>query len=261
MVKRYVAAMIRDAKTEEGLTEENFKELKQDISSFRYEVMGMMKTGKPALQGAKASSSSVDSSLAYPNSSLKVAPSPQSSQAKSKLNRFKIIASILKQGTSTASPRPPEASNGLPNGLMVSDESSSEKSSQKKNNSPKDIADFGLFQKRHWGGNEATSGSGEISREMYSLSEEAGESGGSDTEQQDKEHKAGGGDEKELLQTETEKEAAVNEAPNENSEVSTTNSSSDEGVRNESEEKDKESVPCSDSVATECLSGSSREEA
>lgn len=25
MVKRYVAAMIRDAKTEEGLTEENFK--------------------------------------------------------------------------------------------------------------------------------------------------------------------------------------------------------------------------------------------
>uniref|UniRef100_A0A4W5PCC0 Uncharacterized protein n=1 Tax=Hucho hucho TaxID=62062 RepID=A0A4W5PCC0_9TELE len=45
LVKRYVAAMIRDAKTEEGLTEENFKELKQDISSFRYEVMGMMKTG------------------------------------------------------------------------------------------------------------------------------------------------------------------------------------------------------------------------
>ncbi|XP_042167490.1 short transient receptor potential channel 4-like [Oncorhynchus tshawytscha] len=51
LVKRYVAAMIRDAKTEEGLTEENFKELKQDISSFRYEVMGMMKTGKPGLGG------------------------------------------------------------------------------------------------------------------------------------------------------------------------------------------------------------------
>uniref|UniRef100_A0A8C5EGE8 Short transient receptor potential channel 4-like n=1 Tax=Gouania willdenowi TaxID=441366 RepID=A0A8C5EGE8_GOUWI len=46
LVKRYVAAMIRDAKTEEGLTEDNFKELKQDISSFRYEVLGMMKNNK-----------------------------------------------------------------------------------------------------------------------------------------------------------------------------------------------------------------------
>ncbi|XP_065260469.1 short transient receptor potential channel 4 isoform X5 [Emys orbicularis] len=43
LVKRYVAAMIRDAKTEEGLTEENFKELKQDISSFRFEVLGLLK--------------------------------------------------------------------------------------------------------------------------------------------------------------------------------------------------------------------------
>ncbi|XP_039601753.1 short transient receptor potential channel 4b isoform X2 [Polypterus senegalus] len=46
LVKRYVAAMIRDAKTEEGLTEENFKELKQDISSFRYEVLGLLKGNK-----------------------------------------------------------------------------------------------------------------------------------------------------------------------------------------------------------------------
>ncbi|TNM84792.1 hypothetical protein fugu_008970 [Takifugu bimaculatus] len=63
LVKRYVAAMIRDAKTEEGLTEENFKELKQDISSFRYEVMGMMKTGKPALPGGKAGGSSAGRQL------------------------------------------------------------------------------------------------------------------------------------------------------------------------------------------------------
>ncbi|XP_069826042.1 short transient receptor potential channel 4-like [Dendropsophus ebraccatus] len=43
LVKRYVAAMIREAKTEEGLTEENFKEPKQEISSFRYEVLGLLK--------------------------------------------------------------------------------------------------------------------------------------------------------------------------------------------------------------------------
>ncbi|XP_039634461.1 short transient receptor potential channel 4-like isoform X2 [Perca fluviatilis] len=256
LVKRYVAAMIRDAKTEEGLTEENFKELKQDISSFRYEVMGMVKTGKPTLQGAKASGSSVESSLAYPNASLKVSSSPQTSQVKSKLNRFKMIASILKQGSSTASPRPPEASNGLPYGLVVSDENSGKKSSQKRN-SPKDITDFGLFQKRHWGGNEATSGAGE----MYSLSEEAGESGGSDAEQQDKEHRATGKDEKGLVQTEKEEEAAVNEALNKNGEVSNTNNSSNEDGKKETEEKDKESLPRSDSVASGCLTGSSREEA
>ncbi|XP_076607136.1 short transient receptor potential channel 4-like isoform X2 [Chaetodon auriga] len=258
LVKRYVAAMIRDAKTEEGLTEENFKELKQDISSFRYEVMGMMKTGKPALQGAKASGSSGDSSLAFSNPSLEVSPCPQSSQVKSKLNRFKIITSILKQGSSTASPRPPEASNGLPNGLLspVSDESSSEKSSQRRN-FPKDITEFGLFQKRHRSGNEDTIDGGEISRKMYSLSEEAAESGGSDTEGQGQEHKATGKDEKGLLGTEKEEDAAVNEALNENSEVSNTNNGSDEGGKIEMEEKDKESLPCSASVAD----GSSGEEA
>uniref|UniRef100_A0A4W2I3X3 Transient receptor potential cation channel subfamily C member 4 n=1 Tax=Bos indicus x Bos taurus TaxID=30522 RepID=A0A4W2I3X3_BOBOX len=65
LVKRYVAAMIRDAKTEEGLTEENFKELKQDISSFRFEVLGLLRGSKlstvqPA-QGTKESSNSADS--------------------------------------------------------------------------------------------------------------------------------------------------------------------------------------------------------
>ncbi|TNN75067.1 Short transient receptor potential channel 4 [Liparis tanakae] len=70
LMKRYVAAMIRDAKTEEGLTEENFKELKQDISSFRYEVLGMMK-GKP--QGGVASNAAT-SNLAYPGNSFKYSP-------------------------------------------------------------------------------------------------------------------------------------------------------------------------------------------
>ncbi|XP_062872388.1 short transient receptor potential channel 4b [Trichomycterus rosablanca] len=54
LVKRYVAAMIRDAKKEEGLTEENFKELKQDISSFRYEVLGMLKSKRMSLRDSKS---------------------------------------------------------------------------------------------------------------------------------------------------------------------------------------------------------------
>lgn len=148
----------------------------------------MMKTGKPALQGTKASSSSVDSCLAYTNSSLEMPPVPQGDQVKSKLNRFKTITSILKQSGSTASPRPPETSNGLPNGLLspVSDESSSEKSSQRRN-SPKDMTDFGLFQMHQQVRNEDASGAGEISRKMNFLSEETAESGGSD--EADEEHK------------------------------------------------------------------------
>ncbi|XP_054557778.1 short transient receptor potential channel 4 isoform X2 [Talpa occidentalis] len=65
LVKRYVAAMIRDAKTEEGLTEENFKELKQDISSFRFEVLGLLRGSKlstiQSAHGTKESSHSADS--------------------------------------------------------------------------------------------------------------------------------------------------------------------------------------------------------
>ncbi|XP_049582628.1 short transient receptor potential channel 4b isoform X3 [Syngnathus scovelli] len=68
LIKRYVAAMIRDAKTEKGLTEENFKELKQDISSFRYEVLGMMR-GKWQRGSILASSP-----FAYPGNSFKYSP-------------------------------------------------------------------------------------------------------------------------------------------------------------------------------------------
>lgn len=238
------------------------QELKQDISSFRYEVMGMMKTGKSSLQGAKTSGSSVESTLAYPNSSLKVSPCPQSSQVKSKLNRFKITTSIIKQGTSTASPRPPEASNGIPNGVwsLVSDERSSEKSSHRRN-FPKDISDFGLFQKRHWSSSESTSGAGEISRKIYSLSEVVGESEGSDAEDHDEDHTARGKDEKELLKGEQAEEAAVNQAGNENDEVLNTNSSLEKDGQKETKVKDKDSLPCSDTVADECVSGSCKDEA
>ncbi|KAL7844732.1 hypothetical protein SRHO_G00232710 [Serrasalmus rhombeus] len=56
LVKRYVAAMIRRTKTDEGLTEENFKELKQDISSFRYEVLDLLGNRKPPRRTYSSSS-------------------------------------------------------------------------------------------------------------------------------------------------------------------------------------------------------------
>ncbi|XP_060688072.1 short transient receptor potential channel 5-like isoform X2 [Hemiscyllium ocellatum] len=56
LVKRYVAAMIRSAKTDEGLTEENFKELKQDISSFRYEVLDLLGNRKSSRRTYSTSS-------------------------------------------------------------------------------------------------------------------------------------------------------------------------------------------------------------
>ncbi|KAM6907283.1 short transient receptor potential channel 4-like [Xenentodon cancila] len=246
LVKRYVAAMIRDAKTEEGLTEENFKELKQDISSFRYEVMGLLKTGKPPLQAAIASGSSVDSSLAYPNSSLKISSGTPSSQVKSKLNRFKITTSILKHSSSSASPRPPEVFNGLPNGLLslVSGESCIEDSSQKRSY-PKDISDFSLFQKHHRGSKEVASGTGEISREMYSLSEEAGESGGSDDEEQSKGARA-----KAAKELPGMKKTEKSPERREGSDISC---NFDENVDKPSVEEDTD-LPCVDSVADGCLS-------
>ncbi|XP_026639272.1 short transient receptor potential channel 4 isoform X3 [Microtus ochrogaster] len=62
LVKRYVAAMIREAKTEEGLTEENVKELKQDISSFRFEVLGLLRGSNLSTipSGTAASSADAD---------------------------------------------------------------------------------------------------------------------------------------------------------------------------------------------------------
>ncbi|KAF7206473.1 short transient receptor potential channel 4a [Nothobranchius furzeri] len=249
LVKRYVAAMIRDAKTEEGLTEDNFKELKQDISSFRYEVMGMMKTGKPILQGAMASCSSVESSLAYPNASLKLSPCPPRSQVKSKLNRFKITTSILKQTSSSALSRPPEASNGLPNGLLVSDESCSENSSQRSNFS-KEISDFVLFQIHHHGSKEDASG--EVLREMYSLSEEAGESGESDAEEQSKQVTARAKIEKELPE--------ITEESPKSTKKENISCRSDEHGEQQTAEKDKNPL-CTDSKADPSLSESHRDEA
>lgn len=94
LVKRYVAAMIRDAKTEEGLTEENFKELKQDISSFRYEVLGMMK-GIP--QG-RVADKVASSTLAYPGNSFRYSPKCATDELQQKLNVFDGTTTTLQSG-------------------------------------------------------------------------------------------------------------------------------------------------------------------
>lgn len=94
LVKRYVAAMIRDAKTEEGLTEENFKELKQDISSFRFEVLGMMKGKSQRGVASKVASST----LAYPGNSFKYSPKISTDEPQQKLNMFDVTSTILQSG-------------------------------------------------------------------------------------------------------------------------------------------------------------------
>lgn len=99
LVKRYVAAMIRDAKTEEGLTEDNFKELKQDISSFRYEVLGLMK-------GKKGRFSGPPSGLLYPNNSFKYSPKFPPSEPKRKLHLLNVTTALLQHGGAAAEDDP-----------------------------------------------------------------------------------------------------------------------------------------------------------
>ncbi|XP_056322981.1 short transient receptor potential channel 4a [Danio aesculapii] len=96
LVKRYVAARIRDAKKEEGLTEDNFKELKQDISSFRYEVMGMMKGTKTAMSTSKGNTA--DSSLVYPENALKCNSTSTGSTLKGKMRLQSITNTIIQVG-------------------------------------------------------------------------------------------------------------------------------------------------------------------
>uniref|UniRef100_A0A672GUG2 Short transient receptor potential channel 4-like n=1 Tax=Salarias fasciatus TaxID=181472 RepID=A0A672GUG2_SALFA len=136
LVKRYVAAMIRDAKTEEGLTEENFKELKQDISSFRYEVVGMMRrpNGRP-------SSKIACSPLAYPGNPFKYSPKlPDESHHK--LNVFDAFSPPAMQseaGNASSS----ACSHRLTNGSVVL--SATEKSPSE---SPRRSPDPGSLQRQ-----------------------------------------------------------------------------------------------------------------
>lgn len=207
----------------------------------------MMKTGKPALQGATA----VDSSLPFSSSSLEVPAGPHSGQAKSKLNRFKIIASILKQGGSTASPRPPEASNGLPNGVLstVPDESSEEKL-----DFPKDIADFGSFQKHQQEGGGAGIEAGEVLTQTSSLTEEQPSVSGADVPRRDHRVEEDEEDSKGLLEKQTEENSTFNEARHENNELLNTVGNSDDSRKEEREGKSTESFTSSDSVAGGILS-------
>ncbi|XP_035766151.1 short transient receptor potential channel 4b [Neolamprologus brichardi] len=98
LMKRYVAAMIRDAKTEQGLTEENFKELKQDISSFRFEVLGMMK-GKPGLAGNIASTT-----LAYPGNPFKYSPKFPIDESQQKQDIFDMFTATTNTTNTTLQP-------------------------------------------------------------------------------------------------------------------------------------------------------------
>uniref|UniRef100_A0A672QR55 Short transient receptor potential channel 4-like n=1 Tax=Sinocyclocheilus grahami TaxID=75366 RepID=A0A672QR55_SINGR len=152
LVKRYVAAMIRDGKKEEGLTEENFKELKQDISSFRYEVMGMMKGNKIGVSNSKGNTGA--SNLVYPDNPLKCNSTSAGSQLKGKLRLQNVATSVIQQGGPKANACKPGGLSGLVDGF-ISENTVSNQMNCKGPNNP---------------------------GEIYSVSEEAGES---ESEEQD----------------------------------------------------------------------------
>uniref|UniRef100_A0A4X1STJ4 Transient receptor potential cation channel subfamily C member 4 n=2 Tax=Sus scrofa TaxID=9823 RepID=A0A4X1STJ4_PIG len=139
LVKRYVAAMIRDAKTEEGLTEENFKELKQDISSFRFEVLGLLRGSKlstvQSAQGTKESSNSVDSDEKSDNEG-------GSKDRKKNFSLFDLTTLIHPRSAAIASERH-NISNGS---ALLMQEPPREK--QRKVNFVTDIKHFSLFHRR-----------------------------------------------------------------------------------------------------------------
>ncbi|NXM26507.1 TRPC4 protein, partial [Oxyruncus cristatus] len=139
LVKRYVAAMIRDAKTEEGLTEENFKELKQDISSFRFEVLGLLKGSKLSnLQTAKMNKDTASLSENEENSE-----SEGNKKGKKKpFSLFDITTMIHPRSANIAS----EGHNVSNGSAMMVSESTQEK--QKRVNFVTDIKNFGLFHRR-----------------------------------------------------------------------------------------------------------------
>ncbi|XP_059389767.1 short transient receptor potential channel 4b [Carassius carassius] len=155
LVKRYVAAMIRDAKTAEGLTEENFKELKQDISSFRYEVIGMMKGNRKSTKSANKPSTAA-SDVSHPDSSLQYCSALQQNK---KLHLYDVTA-VLQQQKSK------ESLGCLVNGsaVMLTDPILKDEA---RKGFPKDFTDFGLFQRKQNSLNP---------NKIYSLAEEAKES-------------------------------------------------------------------------------------
>ncbi|NWT79271.1 TRPC4 protein, partial [Lanius ludovicianus] len=158
LVKRYVAAMIRDAKTEEGLTEENFKELKQDISSFRFEVLGLLKGSKLSnLQTAKMSKDTASLSENEENSE-----SEGNKKGKKKpFSLFDITTMIHPRSANIAS----EGHNISNGSAMMVSESTQEK--QKRVNFVTDIKNFGLFHRR-----SKTNFVEQSTNKIYTVSEE-----------------------------------------------------------------------------------------
>ncbi|XP_033028951.1 short transient receptor potential channel 4 isoform X3 [Lacerta agilis] len=155
LVKRYVAAMIRDAKTEEGLTEENFKELKQDISSFRFEVLGLLKGNKLSnLQSSKVSRE--ESSL--PESDEGNENGGDEKNKKRNLSLFDITSMIHPKAVARAS----EAHSHSNGSAMMTRVSSKEK--QRKVNLVSDVKKFGFFHRQSKSAEQRTS--------IYSISEE-----------------------------------------------------------------------------------------
>ncbi|XP_039911117.1 short transient receptor potential channel 4 isoform X1 [Hirundo rustica] len=158
LVKRYVAAMIRDAKTEEGLTEENFKELKQDISSFRFEVLGLLKGSKLSnLQTAKMSKDTASLSENEENSEGE----GNKKGKKKPFSLFDITTMIHPRSANIAS----EGHNVSNGSAMMVSESTQEK--QKHVNFVTDIKKFGLFH-RHSKPNSVEQSTNKI----YTVSEE-----------------------------------------------------------------------------------------
>lgn len=155
LVKRYVAAMIRDAKTEEGLTEENFKELKQDISSFRFEVLGLLKGNKLNIQPKIKGASSL------PDEEEKPERRGKGKGLKNNLSLFDITTMIHPRSAAIAADRFNSVSNG--SALAVT-EPAKEK---KKTNFVKEIKNFGLFHRR-----SKSNYTDQSSNKIYSVSEE-----------------------------------------------------------------------------------------
>ncbi|XP_068123195.1 short transient receptor potential channel 4 isoform X2 [Hyperolius riggenbachi] len=158
LVKRYVAAMIRDAKKEEGLTEENFKELKQDISSFRFEVLGLLKGNKLNITKSNGTSELSDSEE-------KSRPKEKKSRSQKSFSFFDITTMIHPRSAEIATEKHSNISNGS---ATLAPETTKEK--PKRIQFAKDIKSFGLFHRR-----SKHSSTEQSSNKIYSVSEEVPE--------------------------------------------------------------------------------------
>ncbi|XP_075122011.1 short transient receptor potential channel 4 isoform X2 [Leptodactylus fuscus] len=156
LVKRYVAAMIRDAKTEEGLTEENFKELKQDISSFRFEVLGLLKGNKLNLHNTKMNNVSEEA-----EEKSKPKETKSRTQKKNNFSFYDITTLIHPKSGEIIADKHNNVSNGS---ALLDSETTKEKS--KKIQFAKDIKSFGLFHRHKPTSTEQSSS------KIYTVSEE-----------------------------------------------------------------------------------------